>query len=486
MSETEKPTSTEDTDSSDSLPTNDKYNDECGVFAIYNHEEAANLTYLGLYALQHRGQESAGIVTSDGKTLHSDKGMGLVADLFSEEDLKDLPGHAAIGHVRYSTQGESHIKNAQPFVVEYSRGPIAIAHNGNLVNASILKDELEAYGSIFQSSMDTEVIIHLIASRTEQSLLDRVTYALNRIKGAYSLAILTEKSLVVARDPNGFRPLCLGKLKDSYVVASETCAFDLIDAEYVRDVEPGEVIIINEKGLRSFKPLEPQKSTPCIFEFVYFARPDSMVFGRNVYEIRKNMGRILAMEHHVEADIVIPVPDSGVAAAIGYAEVSGIPFQMGLVRNHYIGRTFIEPKETIRHFGVKIKLNAIKGLIKDKRVLVVDDSIVRGTTSKKIIKMIKAAGAKEVHMRVSSPKTIASCFYGIDTPNEEELIASSSSTEEISKYITADSLGYLSVEGLYKAVTDNGDTFCDACFTKNYPVEVGKNKKPPQLVLFKS
>lgn len=467
--------------------SNDKYNDECGVFAIYDHEEAANLTYLGLYALQHRGQESAGIVTSDGVTLHSDKGMGLVADLFSEDDLKDLPGNSAIGHVRYSTQGESHIKNAQPFVVEYSRGPIAIAHNGNLVNASILKDELEAYGSIFQSSMDTEVIVHLIASRTEQSLLDRVTYALKRVKGAYSLAILTEKSLVVARDPNGFRPLCLGKLKDSYVVASETCAFDLIDAEYVRDVEPGEVIIINEKGLRSFKPFEPKIHTPCIFEFVYFARPDSNVFGQNVYDIRKNMGRILATEHHVDADIVIPVPDSGVPAAIGYAEVSGIPFQMGLVRNHYIGRTFIEPKEAIRHFGVKIKLNAIKGLIKGKRVVVVDDSIVRGTTSKKIIKMIRAAGAKEVHMRVSSPQTIASCFYGIDTPNEDELIASSNSLEEISKYITADSLGYLTVEGLYKAVNDKkGSTFCDACFTKNYPVEVGEKKKTPQLVLFKS
>lgn len=473
----------------DSTDDNDKYNDECGVFAIYDHEEAANLTYLGLYALQHRGQESAGIVTSDGQTLHSDKGMGLVADLFNEEDLKDLPGHAAIGHVRYSTQGESHIKNAQPFVVEYSRGPIAIAHNGNLVNASHLRDELEAYGSIFQSSMDTEVIVHLIASRTEQSLLERVTYALGRVKGAYSLAILTEKSLVVARDPNGFRPLCLGKLKDSYVVASETCALDLIDAEYVRDVEPGEVIIINDKGLQSYKPFEEQKHTPCIFEFVYFARPDSLIFGQNVYDIRKNMGRILAMEHHVDADLVIPVPDSGVAAAIGYAEVSGIPFQMGLVRNHYIGRTFIEPKETIRHFGVKIKLNAIKGLIKGKRVVVVDDSIVRGTTSRKIIKMIRAAGAKEVHMRVSSPRTMASCFYGIDTPNPEELIAANNTVEEINKYITADTLGYMSVEGLYKSVTENdneGATFCDACFTGNYPVEIGKKKKAPQLVLFKS
>lgn len=463
----------------------DKYKDECGVFGIFGHPEAANMTYLGLYALQHRGQESAGIVSSNGRQFSSHKDMGLVADIFSEDVLKRLSGHAAIGHVRYSTTGDSHIKNAQPFIVDYARGSIAVAHNGNLVNARILRDELEAYGSIFQSSMDTEVIVHLIAASKAVSLVDRIAGALRQVKGSYSLVFLTEGQLVAARDPNGFRPLALGRLKDSWVVASETCAFDLIEAEYVRDIEPGEIVIIdNNLELKSFKPFDKAPYTPCIFEFIYFARPDSTIFGANVYTVRKNLGIELAREYPTDADIVIPVPDSGVPAAIGYAEESKIPFQMGLIRNHYVGRTFIEPKDAIRHFGVKIKLNAVSNVLKNKRVIVIDDSIVRGTTSRKIIKMIREAGAREVHMRISSPPTAYPCYYGIDTPTKKELIASSHTVEEIGSYITADSLRYLSREGLYKAVSGAGAHFCDACFTGDYPVEFPLEGKEPQLTLF--
>ncbi len=462
----------------------DKYKDECGVFGIYAHPEAANITYLGLYSLQHRGQESAGIVSSDTKELHSHKGMGLVADVFSEDRLSKLPGSSAIGHVRYSTAGESHIKNAQPFTVEYSMGELAIAHNGNLVNNERLRGELEAYGSIFQSNMDTEVIVHLMATNNESTLLERLTAALRRVHGAYSLLVLSEDRLIAARDPHGFRPLLLGKLKGAWVVASETCAFDLIEAEMVREIEPGEVLVIDESGIKSYKPFEEAAYTPCIFEFIYFARPDSTIFGANVYEVRKNFGRELAKEFPVDADIVIPVPDSGGPAAIGYAEAAAIPFEMGLVRNHYIGRTFIEPKDSIRHFGVKVKLNAIKDLVKGKRVVVVDDSIVRGTTSRKIITMLRSAGAKEVHMRISSPPTVCPCFYGIDTPTKEELIASTQSVEQINKYITSDTLGYLSVEGLYRAVKESGGSFCDACFTGKYPVRIQAGKRTPQLKLF--
>ncbi|MBI5971026.1 MAG: amidophosphoribosyltransferase [Deltaproteobacteria bacterium] len=464
---------------------NDRFNDECGVFGVYGHPEAANIAYLGLHALQHRGQESAGIVSSDGAGLNSHKGMGLVADVFSGPALGRLPGGAAIGHVRYSTSGESHIRNAQPFVVEYSRGEIAVAHNGNLVNANILRDEFEAYGAIFQSSMDTEIIVHIIASSKETSIVDRIIYALKRVRGSYSLLFLTEDSIIAARDPNGFRPLSLGRLKGAYALASETCAFDLIEADYVRDIEPGELIVINKEGLRSYKPFERAAYTPCVFEFIYFARPDSRIFGANVYEVRQRLGQRLADEHPVEADIVIPVPDSGVPAAIGYAKRSGIPFEMGIVRNHYVGRTFIEPKDSIRHFGVKIKLNALRDVLKGKRLVVVDDSIVRGTTSRKIIKMLRAAGASEVHMRISSPPTLSPCYYGIDTPRMEELIAGSKSIAEINGFITSDSLGYLSVEGLYEAVRDAGGSFCDACFTGRYPVEVTKREGAPQLVLFK-
>ena len=447
----------------------DKFKDECGIFGVFGHPEAANLTYLGLYALQHRGQEGAGIVSSDGNKLHSHKEMGLVADIFNEDALSRLPGSSAIGHVRYSTAGESHLKNVQPLLVDYARGPLAVAHNGNLVNASILRDELEARGSIFQSTTDTEVIIHLIATSKEGGFFERLVDGLGQVKGAYSLLFLTESSMVAVRDPNGFRPLCLGKLKNSYVVASETCALDLVEAEYVRDIEPGEILVINENGITSHKSLPEARHSPCIFEYIYFARPDSNVFGRNVYEIRKKLGQQLAREHPVEADMVIPVPDSGVPAAIGYAEEAGLPFETGLIRNHYIGRTFIEPRQSIRHFGVKIKLNAVREALVGKRVIVVDDSIVRGTTARKIIKMIRAAGAKEVHFRISSPPTLFPCFYGVDTPSRQELIASSHTVEETNKYITSDTLGYLSKEGMHSIA--NGNTACDACFTGSYPVE---------------
>ncbi len=463
----------------------DRFNDECGVFGVYGYPEAANLAYLGLYSLQHRGQESAGIVSSDGQALYSHKSMGLVADAFSSEEIERLKGPAAIGHVRYSTAGDSHIRNAQPFVVEYSRGEIAVAHNGNLVNATLLKAEFEAYGSIFQSSMDTEVIVHLIASRKERSFVERLMHALGRLRGSYSLLFLTDGIMVAARDPHGFRPLSLGRLKGAWVVASETCAFDLIEAEYVRDIEPGEVLVMDARGITSHKMPQAACYTPCVFEFIYFARPDSRVFGANVYEVRKKLGARLAIEHPVEADVVIPVPDSGIPASIGYAEESGIPFDMGIVRNHYVGRTFIEPKDSIRHFGVKIKLNTIKDVIKGKRVVVIDDSIVRGTTSRKIIKMIRAAGAREVHMRISSPPTVCPCYYGIDTPRSEDLIASSHSVEEINGYITSDTLGYLSNEGLYHAVKEAGNSFCDACFTGKYPVDAFRAEAEPQLALFK-
>jgi len=460
--------------------------EECGVFGIYNHTEAANLAYLGLYALQHRGQESCGIVSSDGTTLHAHKRMGLVADVFGNQDVfKKLPGRSAIGHVRYSTAGASVEKNVQPIIVDYSRGSIAVAHNGNLVNAQLLKAELEAYGSIFQTTMDTEIIIHLLAISRTNSLVDRIVDALNRIKGAYCLLFLTETRMIAVRDPNGFRPLCLGKLGDSWVVASESCALDLIEAEFVREIEPGEMIVCTRDGeIKSLFPFKKVAVTPCIFEFVYFARPDSYIFGKNVYLARKELGRQLAREHRVEADIVIPVPDSGVPAAMGYAEESGIRFEMGLIRNHYVGRTFIEPAQAIRHFGVKIKLNPVREILKDKRVVVIDDSIVRGTTSRKIVKMVRNAGAKEVHVLISSPPTSYPCYYGIDTPNRKELISSSHTVEEICRYITADSLAYLSEEGLVRSVGVGNTNFCKACFAGEYPVAFPKPAVAPQMGLF--
>jgi amidophosphoribosyltransferase len=447
----------------------DEFHEECGVIGIYGHPDAANLTYLGLYALQHRGQESAGIVSADGKVLHCQKEMGLVADIFTEERIKKLPGHAAIGHNRYSTTGDSTSINIQPILVNFALGGLAVAHNGNLVNAALLKAELEAYGSIFQSTMDSEVVIHLIAQSRMATLQERIVDALQHLQGSYSLLLLAEDQLIGVRDPRGFRPLVLGQVGDGYVLASETCALDLIEATYLREIEPGEMVIINGKGIESRFPFKQVNPSHCIFEFIYFARPDSMVFGQNVYTIRKEFGRQLARETGIPADVVIPVPDSGVPAALGYAEESGIPFGLGLIRNHYVGRTFIEPRQSIRHFGVKIKLNPVKDVFKGKRVVVVDDSIVRGTTSKKIIKMIRNAGAAEIHMRISSPPTTHPCYYGIDTPTRQELIASSHSIEEIRKYITADSLGYISLDGI-KKVVDRPMNYCAACFCGEYPV----------------
>lgn len=460
----------------------DELHEECGICGVFGHEEAANLTYLGLYALQHRGQEGAGIVSTDGEKLYSHKQVGLVAEVFKEEDFSRLPGRSAIGHVRYSTQGENLLKNVQPFMVEYRRGGIAIAHNGNLVNASQLRDELEELGALFQTSMDSEVIIHLLASPKFTSIQERIASALSRIKGSYSLLFLTEKEMVAARDPYGFRPLILGRLGSAHVVASETCALDLVQAEYIREIAPGEILVINKDGMKSYFPLPPAPLRKCIFEFVYFARPDSLLFGLNVHQVRKELGRTLAREQPADADIVIAVPDSGVAAAMGYAEQLGVPYEQGLIRNHYIGRTFIEPAQSIRHFGVKIKLNPVREALRGKRVVVVDDSIVRGNTSRKIIKMIREAGAKEVHMRISSPPTAYPCFYGIDTPTRAELIASSHTVEEINKYITTDSLGYLSLEGMIKAC--GGKDFCTACFSGDYPVEFPKDLIERQIDLF--
>ncbi|HEX2386509.1 MAG TPA: amidophosphoribosyltransferase [Candidatus Binatia bacterium] len=465
----------------------DKFKDECAVMGVYGHPEAANLVYLGLYALQHRGQESSGIVSSDGKILISHRQMGLVADIFKEDVIKRLEGSSAIGHNRYSTAGHSHLRNAQPFVVEYSQGPIAISHNGNLVNAQVLRAELEESGSIFQSTSDTEVIIHLIATSKEPTLMGRVVEALSRVRGAYSLLFLTPDRMIAARDPSGFRPLVLGRLRSrrsGYVVASETCALDLIEAEYLREVEPGEIVTFSPRGMESLKPFPPAPHAKCIFEYIYFSRPDSKLFGHNVYQVRKELGRQLARENPVAADLVTPVPDSGVPAAIGYAEQSGIPLEFGLIRNHYVGRTFIEPQQSIRHFGVKIKLNAQREVLEGKRVVVVDDSIVRGTTSRKIIRMLRDAGAKEVHMRISSPPTISPCYYGIDTPTRTELIASNNSVEDIRRFIEADTLGYLTQEGLYAFLNGEKHGFCDACFSGDYPVHFDDEGHTRQLHLF--
>jgi amidophosphoribosyltransferase len=469
----------------------DKFHEECAVMGVYGHPEASNMVYLGLYALQHRGQESTGIVSSDGKGLTSHRQMGLVADAYKEDVIKRLEGTSAIGHNRYSTTGQSHLKNAQPFVVEYSQGPIAVSHNGNLVNGALLREELERSGSIFQSTSDTEVIIHLIATSREGSLMGRIVEALSRARGAYSLLFLTLDKMIAARDPYGFRPLVLGKFPEgknrgAYVFASETCALDLIEAEFIRDVEPGEIITIGPDGLESLKPFPPAPHAKCIFEYIYFARPDSKLFGHNVYQVRKALGRQLARESGVPADLVTPVPDSGVPAAIGYAEESKIPLEFGLIRNHYVGRTFIEPQQTIRNFGVKIKLNAQRDVLNGKRVVVVDDSIVRGTTSRKIIRMLRDAGAKEVHMRISSPATISPCYYGIDTPTRSELIASSNSVEEIRDYIEADTLAYLSRDGMYAHFDGQKQGFCDACFSGDYPVHFEDEGHTRQLHLFEA
>src|SRR5579864_6044040 len=448
----------------------DKLKEECGVFGIFGHPEASNMTYLGLYALQHRGQESAGIAASDGDRVRVSRAMGYVADVFDGRTLGELPGALAIGHVRYSTAGDSALANAQPILIECAHGQIALCHNGNLVNARELREELVRDGSIFQSSSDTEVILHLYARSKACTVEDAIVESVSQVQGAFSFVMLTRDRLVAVRDPHGFRPLALGRLGDAHVVSSETCAMDLIGATYVRDIEPGEVLIISANGVRSIKPFPPAPLAHCIFEHVYFARPDSYVFGKSVNEVRTELGRVLAREQPVTADVVVPVPDSGVCAAMGYAEASGVPLRMGLIRNHYIGRTFIEPQSSIRHFGVRVKLNPVKSILDGQRVVLVDDSIVRGTTSRKIVKMVRAAGASEVHLRISCPPTISPCFYGVDTPQRSELIAATHSLEEIRRYIDADSLGYLGLDGLLSAVGSARPTYCTSCYTGQYPV----------------
>ena len=448
----------------------DKFREECGVFGIFGHEEASKLAYLGLYALQHRGQESAGIVSSDGHILHVERGMGHVNDIFGEDEISRLPGKLAIGHVRYSTAGKVSIAEAQPFAVKCAFGQLALCHNGNLPDAADARQKLEEEGAIFSSTSDTEVVLHRIARSRLSNLTDAIVDALRADEGAFSMLFLAPTQLIAVRDPRGFRPLCMGELDGATVFASETCALDLIGARYVRDVEPGEMVVVDEDGVHSTHPFEPKKQTNCIFEHVYFSRPDSIVFGRSVNKSRHLLGRHLARECPAPADIVVPVPDSGVAAAIGYAAESGLKFRFGLVRNHYVGRTFIEPQSQIRHFGVKIKLNPVRDLIEGKRVVLIDDSIVRGTTSQKIVKMVREAGATEVHMRISCPPTISPCYYGVDTPTQTELIAAQKTIEEIRNFIGADSIGYLSLKGLLEACGDPGDThFCTACYTGNYP-----------------
>ena len=452
----------------------DHFHDECGVVAVYGHVEAANLTYLGLHALQHRGQESAGIATvDDSTTLHLHREMGLVQDVFTPTVLSGLPGRIAIGHVRYSTAGGSHLRNAQPLGVEHGGSPLACAHNGNLTNTDALKRELDAAGALFQTTTDTEVFLHLVARAPKGSPVERVIHALRSARGAFSVVFLIGDTLIAARDPSGFRPLSLGILERAHVLASEPTAFDLIAAQFVRDIEPGEVLVIDPSGVRSMRPFEPAPSRFCVFEHVYFARPDSVLGGRSVYATRKRLGAELSRVLPVEADVVIPVPDSGVASAIGYAEASKIPFEMGMIRSHYVGRTFIEPSQSIRHFGVRLKLNPVREVLQGRRVVVVDDSIVRGTTSRKIVKMVRDAGAREVHLRISSPPTRWPCFYGIDTPNRRELIAASHTVDEIARYVTSDTLAYLPIEGLRSAVGyPAGEGFCEACFTGDYPVDI--------------
>jgi amidophosphoribosyltransferase len=454
----------------------DKFHDECGVFGIFGHPEAANMTYLGLYALQHRGQESAGIAASDGQHVRISREMGYVADIFDGGTLSKLPGPLAIGHVRYSTAGESKLLNAQPILIDCAHGQIALCHNGNIVNARELRDELVQQGSIFQSNSDTEVILHLYARSKARSIDEAVVESVAQVQGAFSLVMLMRDRLIAVRDPHGFRPLALGRLNDAYVVCSETCAMDLIGATYERDVEPGEVLIISAEGVRSIKPFPPAQLAHCIFEHVYFARPDSYVFGRSVNEVRTELGRVLARESSIDADVVVPVPDSGVCAAMGFAEQSGLPLRMGLIRNHYVGRTFIQPQASIRHFGVKVKLNPVRSVLNGKRVILVDDSLVRGTTSQKIVRMVRAAGAKEVHVRISCPPTISPCFYGVDTPRKSDLIAATHTLDEIREFLEADSVAYLSLEGLLSSVGSERRSYCTSCYTGVYPVPVPRDE----------
>ena len=452
------------------LFSNRELKEECGIFGVFGHPEAAKLTYFGLYALQHRGEESAGIVISDGTWVREHKGMGLVPEVFNEQQLARLQGNLAIGHVRYSTTGSSMLKNAQPFLVSHGGLALAIAHNGNLTNAHTLRRDLEKRGAIFQSTMDSEIFIHLIAHALENGLESALIQALSQVQGAYSMVMLTQDQLIGARDPFGFRPLCLGRLNGAYVLASETCALDLVEAQYVRDIEPGEIVLINAQGLRSLKPFPQDRQAFCIFEFIYFARPDSQIFGQNVYQIRKRLGRMMAQEFPLEADLSMPFPDSGNYAALGYAEASGIPFEMAVIRNHYIGRTFIQPSQTMRDFGVRVKLNPVKSVLKGKRVVIIEDSIIRGTTSRTRVQAIRSAGATEIHMLVSCPPHRFPCYYGIDFSTKGELIACQHSVPEIQKFLELDGLGYLSQEGMIAATGLPASTFCLACFDGRYPI----------------
>jgi amidophosphoribosyltransferase len=462
--------------------SDDHFREECGVFGVYGHPEAANLAYLGLHGLQHRGQESAGLVSSSGGRLLEEKGMGHVARIFRKGQVRRLKGDLAIGHVRYSTAGRTNLVNAQPFRIDSCKGEIAIAHNGNLVNAFGLRSDLERAGSIFRTSSDTEVILHLIARSAQPDVESAIVDALKQVQGAYSLVFITPDRIIGVRDPRGFRPLSIGRLGTAHILTSESCALDLIDATFVRDIEPGEMVVIGPAGLQSYRPFPRAPVSQCIFEYVYFSRPDSLVFGRSVHEVRKRLGRALAREQPVEADIVVPIPDSGMYAALGFSETSGIPLEFGLVRNHYVGRTFIEPRQSIRHFGVKLKLNPVKALLDGKRVVLVDDSIVRGTTSRKIVAMVRAAGAREIHMRISCAPTVGPCHYGVDTPRRAELIAATHSIEEIRRYIRADSLGYLSLEGMYQAAQDNR-TFCTSCYTNKYPVPFPEEEQTQKVAV---
>ena len=453
----------------------DMVRDHCGVFGVFGHRRAAELTYLGLYALQHRGHESAGIVTSDGGEFKLHKGMGQVSDVFAEEEnISRLTGRIAIGHNRYSTTGASSLLNIQPFMITNRRSNLAIAHNGNLTNSLDLKTALDSKGSIFQTTSDTEIILHLVATSKKKTRLERICDALRKLRGAYSLIFLTEDSIIAARDPYGFRPLALGKHRQTYLVASETCAFDIIGAKHIRDIEPGEVLEINASGLHSTMLANNPRHAFCIFEYIYFARPDSRIFGENVDKVRRRLGRLLAREHPVEADIVIGIPDSANTATLGFAEESGIRFEIGLIRNHYVGRTFIDPKQSIRDLDVRLKFNPVRGVLRDKRVVVVDDSIVRGTTAKKLVKMIRDAGAKEIHFRVSSPPIISPCFFGIDMPTRKELIATNRSIPKIEKYLGVDSLRYLSIDGMLSMPSLPNTTFCNGCFSGHYPMRVPK------------
>ncbi len=445
--------------------------EECGIFAVYGHPEAAKLTYFGLYALQHRGQESAGIVASDGRTIRQHKAMGLVSEVFNENILHELTGHAAIGHVRYSTTGSSILQNAQPFCVHHAGSTMAVAHNGNLVNAHSIRQELERYGSIFQTTMDSEIIVHLLAKASAKGLDEAIINAMKLIKGAYSVVMQTEKAIIGFRDPLGFRPLVIGRMNDAYVLASETCALDLIQAEYVRDVERGEIVIIDHNGLQSIQGLQAPNRSNCIFEFIYFARPDSNIFGRNVYQFRKDLGAALTKEVTMDADFVMPFPDSGNYAAVGYAQAANLPLELAVIRNHYVGRTFIQPSQSMRDFSVRIKLNPVREVLRGKKVVIMEDSVIRGTTSRTRVKEIRDAGAKEIVMVVSCPPTRYPCFYGIDFPTREELIAAKKSVEEIRQFLGLDGLHYLSIDAMVEAAGGNPDRFCMACFNGKYPLE---------------